>query len=301
MSKKKLYISIIISLIVVLSIVSAMAAQPSLSLSSVTAEAGGTFQLSLSFDTRDEEISALSTDIGFDSSLIQITDVVVGEAAEAAGKQILYNQVSSDTCRIGIISLTGNDAIASGVVAYVTGTVSAAASDQVFSLSQDVSASNPLGLGLALTGSSGTITVGTAPLETPGTFIVLSSANNSVTVPAGSYYQVYGSAAVDTLNVETGGRLNFMNAVGSNVINIEAASSQLEIYRSGATVYLSGSSNTLIRIPSTTTDQILRFADGSSVLRVSDGQVMLGTQVILTTQSALDTPVDTSDTSTDDF
>lgn len=301
MRNKKSYISIITSLIVVLSAIPAMAVQPSLSLSSVTVEAGDTFQLTLSFDTQNEEVSALSTDIEFDSSLLQITDVVAGESATAADKQILYNQVSSTTCRIGIISLTGNDAIPSGVVAYVSGNVSDVAPNQVISLSQAVSASTPLGLGLALTGSDGTIIVGTAPLETPDTCIVLSSTHNSVTVPAGSYYQVYGSPAVDTLNVETGGRLNFINPVAGNVINIEEASSRLDIYRSGATVYLSGTSNTLIKIPATTTDQTLRFADGSSALRVSNGDVMLGTQVILTTQSDLDAPVDTSDRSTGDF
>lgn len=128
-------------------------------------------------------------------------------------------------------------------------------------------------------------------------YLMLTENSVPFNLSPGSYVQVYGSNGTNTLNVEEYARLQCKNFIGENEINIEEASSQFTVYRSGATVYLNSTSGTRVEIAATETPQIIRFADGSLELAIITGNVMLGDQVVDETESLIDSPTDESDTS----
>ncbi len=132
-------------------------------------------------------------------------------------------------------------------------------------------------------------------------WLVLTDNSDPLTLSFGDYAQVFGSTDINIINMEAGARVQCLNFIGSNQINIEENSSEFTVYRSGAMVYLKTSTGTLIKIPATQTGQTLRFADGSSELVIADGEVMLGNQIISMTESVVDSPVNGADTSTDIF
>ncbi len=133
--------------------------------------------------------------------------------------------------------------------------------------------------------------------ESVQSYFVLTKDSVPFYLPAGSYVQVYGSDGVNTINVEEYARLQCQNFIGENEINIEEASSEFTVYRSGATVYLNSTSGTRVEIAATETPQTLRFADGSLVLEIVAGDVMLGSQVVDETGKEIESAVDNSDTS----
>ncbi|MGD9732695.1 MAG: hypothetical protein AB7U45_10985 [Desulfamplus sp.] len=130
---------------------------------------------------------------------------------------------------------------------------------------------------------------------------VLTDQSPPFTISYGEYMKVFGSAGINTINVESGARVECINFVGQNVVNIEDAASAFKVLRSGATVYLKSSSNTQIKIPATLTPQTLRFSDGSSNLIISSNKVMIGNQVVTLTEAQLATPANSGDTSTGIF
>ncbi len=135
-------------------------------------------------------------------------------------------------------------------------------------------------------------------------WLVLTDNSDPLILSLGDHAQVFGSTGINIINIETGARVQCLNFIGSNQINVEESSSEFTVYRSGATVYLNSSTGTRIKIPATQTSQTLRFADGSSGLVITNGKVMLGNQVVSLTESVksvIDSPVDEADTSTDIF
>lgn len=133
--------------------------------------------------------------------------------------------------------------------------------------------------------------------ENINTYFILTEDSVPLYLPKGSYVQAYGSNGINTLNVEKYARLQCRNFIGENEINIEEVSSQFTVYRSGVTVYLNSTSGTRIEIPATETPQTFRFADGSLVLEIVAGDVILGTQVVDQTETEIESAVDSSDTS----
>ena len=295
----------VLTVIIVFSVVSTMA-QPALTISSTEVEQGDTFQLELTLDSDGGVVSALSTDITFDASVIQITGAEIGPAADFVDKMIIDNDVAAGTYRLGILSMSNNDAIGNGIVAYINGIVDNAASDQIVTISQNASGSDPNGLDITVSSSGAALTIGSGGgsnelPENIQTYIILTDDSVPLTLPYGSYIQVFGSTNTNTINIEAGARVQFLNFVGPNEINIKEASSLFTVYRSGATVYLTSSTGALISIAATTTSQTLRFADGSSELVISGGNVMLGSQVVGETEFGMDNPVNGSDTSASMF
>lgn len=117
---------------------------------------------------------------------------------------------------------------------------------------------------------------------------VLTEQSGEVTINSGEYVRVFGSSGVNTINVKSGGKAQCVNFVGSNVLKIEDASSGFKVHRSGATVYLeNATTGTLIRIPATKTAQQLCFSDGCYNLIISNGKVMLDSQEVTRTASAI--------------
>ncbi|MGD9732996.1 MAG: putative Ig domain-containing protein [Desulfamplus sp.] len=122
------------------------------------------------------------------------------------------------------------------------------------------------------------------------TYLVLTDSSVPFTIPYGSYTQVTGSAGVNTINVESGARVEFRNFIGANVVNfLEDSASDFTVRRSGATVYFeSAAKGTTVKIPATKTAQNIKFAGGGIYnLVISNGKVMLNSQEVITAKVQL--------------
>lgn len=101
------------------------------------------------------DISAISSDITYDTNVLETPTVEIGPAGTDAGKTVNSNEPTSGTLRIGVLSVSNNNAIGSGVVAYVTFTVKTA-SGRV-TLGNSAEASDPSGNDVSLNGTNGSI------------------------------------------------------------------------------------------------------------------------------------------------
>ena len=123
--------------------------------------------------------------------------------------------------------------------------------------------------------------------ETVNTYLILTDNSVPFNIPYGSYVQVIGSAGPNTINVESDARVDCYNFSGSNVVNIEDATSYFKVYRSGAVVYLESDTGTRIKIPATLTAQTLNFADYIFELIINNNKVTIGNKEILKTEEQL--------------
>ena len=98
-------------------------------------------------------VSAISTDITYDTSVLENPTVEIGPAGSAASKTVNSSEPSSGTLRIGILSVSNNNAIESGVVAYVTFTVKTASGRVILGNSPE--ASDPSGNDVSQDGTDG--------------------------------------------------------------------------------------------------------------------------------------------------
>jgi len=187
--------------ITVFSVVSALA-ESTLTLSPAVVKVGDTFQLELTLDSDGGAVSALSTDIFFDASVIQITSAEIGPAAEAVDKMIIDNDVSTGTYRLGILSMSNNSAIENGIVAYINGTVSSAALDQTVTISQNASGSDPNGSDINISGLSADLLISSGEPTIPAAPSDVSASDGSYTdkvhlswnsVSEATSYKVYRS------------------------------------------------------------------------------------------------------------
>ncbi|MBF0234164.1 MAG: LamG domain-containing protein [Desulfamplus sp.] len=128
-------------------------------------------------------------------------------------------------------------------------------------------------------------------------YLVLTDNSAPFYLSAGNYVQSFGSEGSNTVNVEKYARVQFRNFIGSNIVNIEEASSEFTVYRSGATLYLNSTSGTRIEIAATATPQILKFADGSLQFAIHDGNVLLGNQVLDAAEVLISSSLNKNDTS----
>jgi len=128
-----------------------------------TACPGSTVTMDLSLTNSDGiDISAISTDLTYDISILSNPSVVIGSAGQAAGKSIISSHIISNTLRIGVVSLANSSAISDGIVAHVSFDVSSDAEIGTTTvITQDLSASSPDGEDVSIEGSSGTVTIGT--------------------------------------------------------------------------------------------------------------------------------------------
>ena len=158
---------------------------------------------------------------------------------------------------------------------------------------------NPELCGIEISGASRPPFVGTLP-ENIQSYLVLTDSTPFYLSP-GNYVQTFGSEGNNTINIEKYSRVQCKNFVGENEVNIEEASSEFTVYRSGTTVYLNSTSGTRLEIAATETPQTLRFADGSLVLKIVAGNVMLGNQLVDGTERTVESVTDDSDTSENIF
>ncbi len=118
--------------------------------------------------------------------------------------------------------------------------------------------------------------------------VVLTNESTPLTLSSGDDVTVYGSSGQNTIIVEAGAHVRCINFIGPNQIEMEEASSQFTVFRSGAMVYLSSSAGTLIKIPATQTTQKLQFAEVSADLVISGGDIILGDQIVDRTECGVD-------------
>ncbi len=158
--RQKLFFKILAALIITFFSAASAIAQPILTISSTKAEPGETFQLELTLNSDGEDISALSTDITYDASVIQIIGAEIGPAAHAVGKIIITNDVDTNIYRVGIISMSNNNAIGNGIAGYINCIVNNAASNQTMTITQKASGSDPDGMEITLLSPSTDLTIG---------------------------------------------------------------------------------------------------------------------------------------------
>ena len=134
---------------------------PSLSLSWPTGAPGDTVTVSVSFtNASGYQISAILTDISYDTSVLENLTVEIGPAGSAAGKTVISNEISSGNFRIGVL-LGSNNIIADGIVAYLTFDIRADASLGQTTLENFPEASDPSGNDVPISGNDGVIQVTT--------------------------------------------------------------------------------------------------------------------------------------------
>lgn len=133
---------------------------PTLSIGQGTGDAGETVTVPVTLrNVTGYDISALSSDITYDTNILDGPTVVIGPAGTAASKTVSSSKPSSGTLRIGILSVSNNDAIGTGVVAYITFSVKTA-SGRV-TLNNSPEASDPSGNDISINGVNGSITAAT--------------------------------------------------------------------------------------------------------------------------------------------
>ena len=124
---------------------------------------GSIVTINLTLDNADGiDVSAVSSDLTYDTSILSNPSVVIGPAGEAAGKATSSSFVDSDTYRIGIVGLSNSNVISDGIVAYISFDVSPSAEIGTTTvITQGAGASSPDGEIVSIEGFSGTITIST--------------------------------------------------------------------------------------------------------------------------------------------
>jgi len=234
-------------------------------------KAGDIISIPLTLKTGGEKISSLGADIHVDSSLFQITGAVIGTASTAAGKTILSNSFDHDTYRIRVIASNNINSIDDGIVAYLTVKVN----DFI----------SPMVLSLAAESISGSDAVGRYVDISTISYIILGDNSPGCLIPSGSYIKVFGSAGVNSVNLQSGGRVECTNFPGDNTINIQESADEFTVKRLGAMVYLqNATSGTMLKIPATKTPQTLTFTNGSFILVITDSRIQLGIKEVTTAE-----------------
>ena len=105
------------------------------------------------------DIAAVSVDIGYDTSVFEKPKAAMGPAGDAAGKNISTSEPSSGVFRITVLSISNNNVIGDGVVAYLTLDILSDAPGSETTLTNTTSASDPSGNDVTIDGTDGTVTL----------------------------------------------------------------------------------------------------------------------------------------------
>lgn len=116
--------------------------------------------------------------------------------------------------------------------------------------------------------------------------IVLTS--DTTIISSGESVRVYGTVGDDNIILESGARAELINFPGNNRIAIVSDSGGFAVSRSGAYVSFEGNDGTLLKMPATLSPQTIVFDDGSLLLYIDSGEVLLGGQVITAASALID-------------
>ncbi len=133
---------------------------PSLDLGAATGSPEATVTVPLTLtNASGYQVSAVSTDITYDARYLESPSAIIGPAGAAAGKDVIFNIISSGTIRVGVFSAGNNNAIGNGVVAYVSFKIKSSASIGQTILGNTPSGSDSSGNDILMDGSDGSVTV----------------------------------------------------------------------------------------------------------------------------------------------
>ena len=131
---------------------------PSLDLTRITGKPGETVRVPVTLsNVSGYEIAAVSMDISYDIAVLENARAEIGPAGSAAGKYVIFNEISSGILRVGVSGVNQN-LIGDGVVAYVVFDVKTDAVMGQTDLGNAPSASDPSGNDVPIEGESGAIT-----------------------------------------------------------------------------------------------------------------------------------------------
>jgi hypothetical protein len=138
---------------------------PQVDLGSASAVNGSTVTIPITLTNVSEtSISAIGMDIGYDESVLENPNAIIGPAGSEAGKNAVKSTPSSGLLRIGVIGLN-NKAIGDGIAAYVTFTIKTTAAPGSTQLTNTPSASDLDGNPLIVSGLNGSVTVTESPSD----------------------------------------------------------------------------------------------------------------------------------------
>ncbi len=114
------------------------------------------FSTPIVFECNGQTVSALSSEITYDPTLLTNPRVTIGEAGKQAGKDVIFNELSPGHIRVGVIGLN-QQAIPDGAVANITFDVVRAGQ---ISVGNQPTASDPHGNTVPVVLKDGKVTVG---------------------------------------------------------------------------------------------------------------------------------------------
>jgi len=130
---------------------------PSLEIGHVSGEPGEAVTVPMTLtNASGYNISAISSDIVYDTSRLENPIVEIGPAGTAASKTVTSSEPSSGTFRVGVLSIANNDAVGDGVVAYLIFTIKEAWGRTTLSNSPE--GSDPAGNDVTVDGRNGSVT-----------------------------------------------------------------------------------------------------------------------------------------------
>ena len=103
------------------------------------------------------DVAAVSVDIRYDTAVFEKPKAAIGPSGDAADKNISTSQPSSGVFRVTLFSISNNNVIGDGVVAYLTLTILANAPGTETTLTNTPSASDPSGNDVVIEGSDSTV------------------------------------------------------------------------------------------------------------------------------------------------
>ena len=182
------------------------------------------------------QIASLSVDVGYDTTYFEKPRGAIGPAGSASEKTIGTSELSSGIFRMTILSVSNNNVIGDGIIAYLTLTILSNAPGSASILTSTPSASDPSGSDVAVEGASGTITIlGNMAGDCNGDGIVtISEVQSAINMYLGI------NAVEECVDVNDNGKVSIgeLQKVINNHLNINAAT---------ALAYLEGSGNISVR------------------------------------------------------
>ena len=133
------------------------------------------------------QVSAIATDIVYDTNVLENPTVEIGPAGSTAEKTVTSNELSSGNLRIGVFSVANNDSMANGIVAYVTFDIKDGISDCQTTLGNNPEASDPSGNDVTVSGADGVVVISVSP---PVPDIEVNAKDGMITVSQGDSVSV---------------------------------------------------------------------------------------------------------------
>ncbi len=115
-----------------------------------------TIPITLTYEGATPNISATSSDIGFDAAVLANPRAVIGPAGTVAVKNVVVSSPLAGLFRVALIGLNQN-ILQDGIVVFVTFTVNAGVPPGTITLTNTPSATDPAGNPVVVLGSPGTI------------------------------------------------------------------------------------------------------------------------------------------------